>query len=187
MAAASAHAPHLFVQFNLLWDRKMAEFEENAARLLLKMRERHAAELREFQQRLIAKATIARHSKEYLNVRKVQESLAKQKKYAEAAMMKIKGDELMAWEEERWHNERQAEMYMKEMRFKQKLKLELLALKKRIEQGKGEQKRLRQIDLERLLRRYQNVKQELEQQQRLERIRADKASRARLVAATAKL
>jgi len=60
-----------FQQFNLLWDKKMAEYEENAAKLILAMKERHAAELRDFQQRLIAKATVPRHSKEYLNLRKI--------------------------------------------------------------------------------------------------------------------
>lgn len=239
-----------FQQFNLLWDKKMAEYEENAAKLILAMKERHAAELRDFQQRLIAKASIPRHSKEYLNLRKIQEVLARQKNYVEAAKIKEKADELvrsglalekneeedeeegeeeddveeeketedeeegrgsrsgereggerndaraseclahplarrlihafarsrsqMAYEEEKWLNQRQADMYQKEMRFKQKLKVELLALKKRIEQGKGEQKRQRQVMLERLLQRYQNVKRELEQQQRLERVRAEK-------------
>jgi hypothetical protein len=42
--------------------------------------ERHAAELREFQQKLIARGTLPRHSKEYHNLRKIQETLAKQKK-----------------------------------------------------------------------------------------------------------
>lgn len=66
-----------FQQFNLLWDKKMAEYEENAAKLILAMKERHAAELRDFQQRLIAKGSIPRHSREYLELRKIQETLAK--------------------------------------------------------------------------------------------------------------
>ena len=37
-----------------------------------------------------------------------------------------------------------------------------------------EQKKQRQMDLERLLQRYQNVKSELEAQQNLERIRAER-------------
>lgn len=168
-----------FQQFNLEWDRRMAEYEENAARLILSMKERHVSELREFQQRLIARATIPRHSKEYLNMRHIQDVLAKQKNYAEAARIKGKADDLMAFEEEKWNNERQAEMFQKEMRFKQKLYLELQALKKRIQQGKAEMMRQRQSELERLLQRYQNVKRELEQQQRLERMRADKAAKIR--------
>ena len=41
-------------------------------------------------------------------------------------------------------------------------------------QGREEQKKQRQLDLERLLQRYQNVKSELESQQNIERIRAEK-------------
>lgn len=64
-------------------------------------------------------------------------------------------------------------------RFKHKLKSELLALKKRIVSGKAEQKRQRQLDLERLLKRYENVKRELAKSQNLERIRAEKYARTR--------
>lgn len=93
-------------------------------------------------------------------------------RYGEAAKIKKKADELvsftpvlfilayitadvscgsfkMAWEEEKWNNQRQAEMYQKEMRFKHQLKSELVALKKRIVSGKQEQKRQRQLDLQR--------------------------------------
>lgn len=84
-----------FQQFNSEWDRRMADYEENAARLILSMKEKHVEELREFQQKLIAKATIPRHSKEYLNLRRIQDVLAKQKNYAEAAKIKQKADELV--------------------------------------------------------------------------------------------
>ena len=117
--------------------------------------------------------------------------------YSEAAKIKQKADELEAWELEKWTNQKQAEMcvavlggllhcgartshhhvparYQKEMRFKHQLKSELVALKQRIQSGKDEQKKQRQLDLERLIQRYQNVKSELEQQQNLERIRAEK-------------
>lgn len=41
--------------------------------------ERHASELRDFQQRLLAKPTGTKYSREYLNLRKIQETLAKAK------------------------------------------------------------------------------------------------------------
>lgn len=69
-----------FQQFNLVWDKKMAAYEENAAELVMEMKERHAAELKDFQQRLLAKASIPRHSKELLNLRKVQDTLARNKR-----------------------------------------------------------------------------------------------------------
>jgi hypothetical protein len=72
--------------------------------------------------------------------------------YAEAAKMKQKADELQAWEEEKLEAQWQAEMYQKELRFKQKLKAELVALKQRIASGSAEQKRQRQVDTERCVR-----------------------------------
>jgi hypothetical protein len=48
------------------------------------------------------------------------------------------------------------------------------ALRKRTQTGRDELKKQRQLDLERLLQRYQNVKSELEAQQNIERIRADR-------------
>ena len=95
---------------------------------------------------------------------------------------------------EKWRNLKQQEMFQKEAKFKQRQKNELVALQKRIQSGREEQKKQRQMDLERwgstlkccfqprlilryrLLQRYQNVKAELQQQQNLERIRAEKLS-----------
>jgi hypothetical protein len=93
--------------------------------------------------------------------------------------MKLKADGLERWELEKWKHEKQNEMFQKEMRFKQRQKMELLALQKRVETGRDEQKKQRQMDLERLLQRYQNVKAELEAQQNLERIRSERASRTK--------
>mmetsp|Transcript_29227 Transcript_29227/g.76737 ORF Transcript_29227/g.76737 Transcript_29227/m.76737 type:complete len:103 (+) Transcript_29227:685-993(+) len=59
-------------------------------------------------------------------------------------------------------------------KFKAKQSAEILALRKRVQTGRDEQKKQRQLDLERLLQRYQNVKSELESQQNIERIRAEK-------------
>jgi hypothetical protein len=175
-----------FQQFNMIWEKKMEAYEENAVKLIQSMKERHAAELQAFRQKLISAAPKPKFSKEYLNLRRIQEVLAKQGNYAEAAKMKNKADELMAWEEEKWSNQRMAEMYQKEMRFRHKLKAELVALKKRVSTGKQEQKKQRQRDLERLLQRYQNVKAELEQQQNLETIKAEKLWRSKNAARSMK-
>merc|ERR1719199_1731559 len=158
----------------MVWDKKMTEYERHAEELLEAMKERHAAELREFQRKLLGKQQKPKFSRELLNLRKIQEHLAKQKDYTEAHKMKLKSDALEAWELEKWRNLKQQEMFQKEAKFKHRQQQELLALQKRIQTGREEQKKQRQMDLERLLQRYQNVKSELEAQQNLERIRADK-------------
>ena len=87
-----------FQQFNLVWDKKMAAYEENAAELVIEMKERHAAELKDFQQRLLAKAAIPRHSKELINLRKVQDVLAKNKRYgATCGAAEIVSDSAVAY------------------------------------------------------------------------------------------
>ena len=136
--------------------------------------ERHQGELREFQRKLLGKQQKPKFSRELLNLRKIQEHLAKQKDYTEAHKMKLKSDALEAWELEKWRNLKQQEMFQREAKFKHRQQQELLALQKRIQTGREEQKKQRQMDLERLLLRYQNVKSELEAQQNLERIRADR-------------
>ena len=50
---------------------------------------------------------------------------------------------------EKWRNLKQQEMFQKEAKFKQRQKNELVALQKRIQSGREEQKKQRQMDLER--------------------------------------
>lgn len=173
LAVEEAHMLE-FQKFNELWDTKMQAFEQNAQALMDAMRVRHADELREFQQKLIAKALQPRHTSEYLNLREVQEKLAHQRNYAAAAKIKEKADELMAWEEEKWTNERQAEMLRKEEEYKRKLGQEAETMRKRIAQQRAEQNRNRQVALEKLLQRYHNVKKELETAHKVERSKLDR-------------
>ena len=140
-----------FQQFNAMWDAKMQAYETNGAQLMQAMKERHADELRDFQQKLVAKATTTRHSREYYNQREVQERLAHAKNYAAAAKIKEKADVLMAFEEEKWGNERHQEMLHKENVFKARLAMEADGLRKRVAQGRAEQNRARQLALEKML------------------------------------
>jgi len=165
-----------FQQFNMVWDKKMTEYERHAEELVEAMKERHAAELRGFQSNLLQKQQRPKFSRELLNLRRIQEHLAKQKDYTEAHKIKLKCDALEAWELEKWQNSKQQEMFQREAKFKHQKQQELIALQKRIHTGREEQKKQRQMDLERLLQRYQNVKSELEAQQNLERIRAERMS-----------
>lgn len=165
-----------FQQFNMVWDKKMADFEVHAEQMVQSILERHENELREFQRRLLQQQARPRFSRELLDLRRVQEHLAKAKDYAEAHKIKLKSDALEAWELEKWRNKRQQEMFQKEQKFKQNKAQEMQALLKRIQTGREEQKKQRQVDLERLLQRYQNVKMELEAQQTLERMRTDRMS-----------
>lgn len=124
---------------------------------------------------LMGKLIRPKFSKELLNLRKIQETMARSKDYTEAHKLKLKADALEAWELgnllaniicrsllfliiEKWHGRRQQDLLSKEAKFKQVKLQELSALQKRIHTGREEQKQQRHLDLERLLQRYQNVK-----------------------------
>lgn len=164
-----------FQQFNALWDKRMAEFEQKSADLVEAMKERHAASLNEYLRKLQQEPLKRpKFSKELLNLRRIQQTLAKQKDYAEAHKVKLKADNLEAFELEKLRNHHQVRMQSLAEKFKERQSGELTALLKRVQTGREEQKKQRQADLERLLQRYQNVKSELESQQNIERIRTDK-------------
>ena len=68
-----------YQQFNMDWDRKMGEYETHASQLVEAMRDRHKSELKDFQQNLLQKQQRPKFSRELLNLRRIQEHLAKQK------------------------------------------------------------------------------------------------------------
>jgi hypothetical protein len=94
-----------FQQFNQLWDKRMAEYEQKSADLVETMRERHAATLNDYLRQLQGEPLKRpKFSKELLNLRRIQQTLAKQKEYAEAHKVKLKGDNLEAFELEKLRN-----------------------------------------------------------------------------------
>mmetsp|Transcript_15650 Transcript_15650/g.39730 ORF Transcript_15650/g.39730 Transcript_15650/m.39730 type:complete len:229 (+) Transcript_15650:222-908(+) len=140
-----------FQQFNALWDKKMAEYEQKALDLHDAMKERHAAEYTELQNQLHAQNVRDRpkYSKELLNLRKIQETLAKQKQYAEAHKVQQKADQLEALERSQFDELRKSKSNNKLQQLSHKHAQEMAALKKRIQAGREEQKKQRQLDLER--------------------------------------
>ena len=164
-----------FQQFNTLWDQKFREYDERAAELLDAMRQRHLLDQDEFRKGVEAgPAHRPKASKELLDLRRKQVMVAKQGDYADAQKLKTRADALEAEEAERHEREAEQHALLAEVKFMQRQEQELNALRKRIQTGAEEQRHARELDLERLLQRYQNVKSELEAQQNLERIRADK-------------
>ncbi len=63
----------------------------------------------------------------------------------------MKADALEAWELEKWHSQRQQDLLQREAKFKHCKQQELIALQKRIQTGREEQKKQRHLDLERYL------------------------------------
>mmetsp|Transcript_21985 Transcript_21985/g.19994 ORF Transcript_21985/g.19994 Transcript_21985/m.19994 type:complete len:188 (+) Transcript_21985:282-845(+) len=155
-------------------DKKMANYELLAEELVESMKQRHIAELKEFQNKIEDKQIKPKLSKELLNLRKIQETLAKRKDYAEAHKMKLKADALEVFEMEKWQTIKQQELLQREAQFKHLKQQELSALQKKIQSDREKLKKERHLAIERLLQKYQNVKSELEAQQNLEKVRLEK-------------
>jgi hypothetical protein len=69
-----------FRDFNCTWDQRMSEYERNAEDLFRQTQEKHREELIEFQKGLIAQSNKPKFSRDLLNLRRIQENFAKQKK-----------------------------------------------------------------------------------------------------------
>ena len=161
---------HEFQQFNSMWDRKMKDFEDRAGELLELMRQRHVIDIEDFRQKHVqCPNRKPKFSKEMLELRKVELTLARQTEYAEAQIVKVKADALEAAELERMAIEREQQISNAEVKFLHTQEQELNALRQRIQGGAEVQRKARQQDLERLLQRYNNVKAELEASQNAER------------------
>eukprot|EP00434_Breviolum_minutum_P043964 symbB.v1.2.039213.t1/scaffold6412.1/size18292/2 len=73
-----------------------------------------------------------RFSKDLLNLRKIQDTLAKMKKYSEAGKTKQQADILEAKEREAWSSKRETKIRSLEEQFLHKQSLEMTGLTKRI-------------------------------------------------------
>ena len=113
----------------------MAEYEKHATKLMEELKQRHANELTEFQINLVQKmgSRPPKFSRDLLNLRKIQETLARQKDYKEAHKMKLKADSIEAYELEKVRSDAQVTMYNKEARIIARHKKERDALEKRVQ------------------------------------------------------
>lgn len=168
LGVEEAHMKEL-QEFNEIWDGKTAEFEAHASNLEDTLAGRHQGEHQGTLDKLRSdtQPVTPRWSRDLLNLRKIQETLAKMKKYTEAGKSKAQGDALEEKEHEEWMVKREAKIASLETEYIRKQELEMGGLLKRIHSGREEQKQARKAELERLLQRYHNVKTQLESQQKI--------------------
>eukprot|EP00933_Yihiella_yeosuensis_P033403 TRINITY_DN27116_c0_g1_i1.p1 TRINITY_DN27116_c0_g1~~TRINITY_DN27116_c0_g1_i1.p1 ORF type:complete len:277 (-),score=64.94 TRINITY_DN27116_c0_g1_i1:168-998(-) len=168
LGVEEAHIKEL-QEFNAHWDQKAAEFEAHARNLQDQLKERHEKEFQTGRERFVIETEprTPRWSRDLLNLRKIQDTLAKMKKYQEASKTKQQADIVEAKETEAWRVKRDAKVRGLEEQFLHKQDLEMNGLTKRIVSGREEQKQARKLELQRLLQRYHNVKSQLESQQKI--------------------
>ncbi len=157
-----------FQNFNKLWNEKIDAFEEYQLDQEAAMLERHSAELSTFHAEMTsAEPKHQKYSKDLLNLRTIQQTLAAQRNYSDAQKVKLKGDKIESLELERISRDTGDLYERKEQQILQRHRQELLALRKRMERRKLELERARKKELEMLLQRYNNVRRGLESQQNI--------------------
>ncbi len=156
----------------------MAEYESQVETIISAMKKRHEEGFLEYQKKLLQQQTRPKYSRNVLDLRSKQERLAKARHYSEAHKLKLKSDTLEAAELEKFYKKRQEEMLAKEQLFKRSKATEMQALLKRIESGRLDKKKQHKTDLDKLLRRYTNIRKTLEGQQSLEMIRLERSSKS---------
>merc|ERR1712188_197009 len=104
----------------------MEEFKANAKQLIDTMKKAHSRKLVNFKERLQKSQPYRpKFSKELLNTRKIQETLAKMKQYSEAHKVKLKADRLEEIELEKLRSQHAHKLAAQEMQFAQRQQLEL--------------------------------------------------------------
>lgn len=158
-----------FEEFSLAWDNYMADYEGTAYLSLEKLKEKHMIEFQQYHEKVLREATIkAKYSKQLLELRKKQETLAKQKKYGKAEEVKEKTDRLEEWENAKNDEMIQKVVSKKEKQLKKEQAIALEALLKRIERDRNEQIQHREQDSQRLLLRNKNIRNDVISRQNLD-------------------
>ncbi|KAF0685749.1 Aste57867_22357 [Aphanomyces stellatus] len=159
-----------YTDFNSAWDQYMDEYDSMAQAYIKQMTEKHATDLRAFQEKL-HKELMERppkFSKELIEWRRRQHRLAQQKNYAEAQKIKLIADELEGQERAQMNDSLQVIFTRKETKFRQQQQAEVQALLKRIDGRRKEHVKQRNLDSKRLLQRNRNVQAVLESKQSVE-------------------
>lgn len=164
-----------FNNFNQDWDKRMNAFQVHSSSLIKDLEQKHINKHEEWKEKLDERIPIKfKPSSELLNLRRIQINLAKQKEYKEAHQVQIRAQKLEKEEQARYDEDRNGKIMKSEEKLFQQQDNEMEALRKRIIAGENEQKKQRALELERMFQRYQNVKKELENQHKMERIRLEK-------------
>lgn len=158
------------------WDSKFADYEGHAENLQNTLRARHKQEHANTMEkyRTETEPRTPRWSRDLLNLRKIQESLAKQKKYSEAKRTKDHADAMEMKEHAAWKAKRERKIELLEEQYLHKQDLEMGGLVKRINSGRSEHEQTRKAEMERILQRYQNLKTQLDNQQKIIQQRVEK-------------
>eukprot|EP01017_Pseudomicrothorax_dubius_P038119 TRINITY_DN5672_c0_g1_i1.p1 TRINITY_DN5672_c0_g1~~TRINITY_DN5672_c0_g1_i1.p1 ORF type:complete len:309 (-),score=117.76 TRINITY_DN5672_c0_g1_i1:162-1088(-) len=165
-----------FNKFNEFWDKKMLDFQEEAAKAENELLSRHQEELTKFAEELEKSLPDRpKDSSEILNLRRIEESLARQREYIEAHKVQQKCNSIVMEEIEKWNTIRDQKIRNQISQLVTKQSQELNAFRQRVTSNQDESNKMRTAELERLIQKYQNIRKEVENQHQMEMIKVEKS------------
>ena len=166
-----------FNNFNQEWDKRMNEFQVHSSQLIKALEDKHVSQQEEYRGQLEEKIPYKfKPSTDLLNLKRIQVNLAKQKEYKEAHEVQVRAQKLDQEENQKYAENRDLKIQNAMTKLLQSQDKEMEALRKRVIAGESEQKKQRALELERMFQRYENVKKELENQHKMERIKLEKGT-----------
>ncbi|KAL0230461.1 hypothetical protein PCE1_004020 [Barthelona sp. PCE] len=159
-----------FREFQRKWKQIFASIqddaEEHRAQLIAKHENERQCVLEAFE--FESQNKTVKFSSELINYRRVEGVLAKQEKFAEAAEIKKKADDLQALEEERYLINRENALKNRMKHLIKRQKVEYSALDQRLFKKRQEREKTRLVELNQLKLQISNEKHQLRQKQSLE-------------------
>ena len=157
-ALADAHTVQ-FAAFQAEWAAFLAGFDDAVGRQLVATRARHVTELKDYQDAAHAELlrTPLKFSRELLEWRAREASLAGLRKFTDAAHIRGVADDVERRERAKWDGERLAAHAAREDRFIAQQGAELAAIAERVGAKRAEHVKARDADAARLAQRNKNV------------------------------
>jgi hypothetical protein len=164
-------------EYNAEWDKKIAEFDDQARSLIDDLKVRHGKEL-EIHESNVNKKLFkpSKFSRSYIELRNQEENLVKQQRFKEAQLIKKKADAYERQDAENWTKEKTDKVGTNSDNLRVKQSGELKALEKKLATQLEVLRKERDAGFHVILHRYKNKKFELEKQQKKERLLTENES-----------
>jgi hypothetical protein len=152
-------------EFNGIWDKKTADFEEDSRLQEEMLRTKQQKEMEEFEAHMEKKLfKTSKYSKDFLELKTQEENLVKQQRFREATLIKKKADALEKEDSEKWSKEKSEKVGINSDNLRSKHLGEYKALRKKLDITNEVLRKERDTGFHTILHRFKNKKFDLEKQ-----------------------
>ena len=161
-------------QFNEEWDDRMQKFkaqcQEDEDQLNVRQVNEKETTTKSLEENI---PIIPKHSSEFLNLKRIQDTLVRNKEYKEAHTIQQKMVELEEIEKQSWGEDRIAKIQQNLASLAKRQENEICSFRQKAKNGFEELKKQKAAKLESLLKKYQNLRNEVKISHKLEKNRFD--------------